>query len=255
MPDLLRDGVRLHYEDAGSGDAMVLVHGWCCDLRFMAPQASHFAKGGRVMSLDLRGHGESDKPRQRYSIEGHADDVAWLCGELGLARPVVVGHSMGGAVALALAAARPELARAIVMLDGAILPSAELLERADSLARAFGAPDYLQDLRAMVDRMFMEPDDAERRAWITDAMLEAPRHVVAAEWRALWAFDSISAAAKCVVPAMYVGSQSPVADMATLRRLMPGLIAAQTAGAGHFHQLEVPEQVNAMIERFLAIVA
>jgi pimeloyl-ACP methyl ester carboxylesterase len=52
---------------------------------------------------------------------------------------------------------------------------------------------------------------------------------------------------------MYVGSHAPVADMAALRAAMPNAVMAQTAGAGHFHQIEVPEQVNPMIERFLAI--
>jgi pimeloyl-ACP methyl ester carboxylesterase len=76
---------------------------------------------------------------------------------------------------------------------------------------------------------------------------------MAAEWRALWSNDYAGDAAKCAVPAMYVGSHAPVADMVKLRAAMPNAILAQTAGAGHFHQLIVPEQVNAMIDRFLAM--
>ena len=73
--------------------------------------------------MDLRGHGESDKPSQTYTMDGLADDLAWLLGELGVARPVVVGHSMGGVVALVLAARYPELPAAIVMVD---MPTAAL---------------------------------------------------------------------------------------------------------------------------------
>jgi pimeloyl-ACP methyl ester carboxylesterase len=65
--------------------------------------------------------------------------------------------------------------------------------------------------------------------------------------------DAESDAAKCRVPALYVGSAAPVADMQRLKELMPHVVLAQTAGAGHFHQLEVPDQVNAMIERFMLI--
>ena len=103
MGYLTRDGVKLHYEEAGAGEpAIVLIHGWCCDRTYFAPQAAHFAPTRRCISVDLRGHGQSDKPEQEYSIAGFADDVAWLCAQLGVERPVVAGHSMGGLVALAM---------------------------------------------------------------------------------------------------------------------------------------------------------
>jgi pimeloyl-ACP methyl ester carboxylesterase len=61
----------------------------------------------------------------------------------------------------------------------------------------------------------------------------------------------VADAQACRVAAMYVGAHAPIADMVRLRELMPHVVPAQTAGAGHFLQLEVPDQVNAMIERFL----
>ena len=60
--------------------------------------------------MDLRGHGESDKPDQDYTINGFVDDVAWLCGKIGLEKPVVIGHSMGGVIGMNLARKHPELA-------------------------------------------------------------------------------------------------------------------------------------------------
>ena len=64
MPTIKRDGINLVYEERGSGSpAFVFVHGWTCDRSFFAPQADYFAKKHRVVSLDLRGHGQSDKPQ------------------------------------------------------------------------------------------------------------------------------------------------------------------------------------------------
>ena len=103
--------------------------------------------------------------------------------------------------------------------------------------------------------MFMPTDDAARHDRIVAAMLATAKHVAVAEWDALWAFDSTEAAAACTVPAMYIGSHSPVADLNRVRAAMPKAIVGQTAGAGHLHQLEVPDQVNAMIDRFLTINA
>jgi len=72
-----------------------------------------------VISVYLRGHGDSDKPQTPYTVCGFADDVAWLCGELGVAKPIVIGHSMGGMTALEIAARYPELPSAIVAWSGA----------------------------------------------------------------------------------------------------------------------------------------
>ena len=103
---LIRDGTALAYEDAGHGEpAVVLVHGVACNRAFMAPQAQFLKATHRVVAIDLRGHGDSDAPRQRYTIGALADDVAWMCERLDVGRVVVVGHSLGGLVALEVAAA------------------------------------------------------------------------------------------------------------------------------------------------------
>src|SRR6266540_4902617 len=97
MENLVRDGVTLAFEQAGSGDPpLLLVHCWCCDHSFLEPQFQHFKERHRVISVDLRGHGESDKPQQEYTLAGFAEDLVWLCGQLNVQKPVAIGHSMGG---------------------------------------------------------------------------------------------------------------------------------------------------------------
>src|SRR2546428_11768419 len=103
------DGVKIAYEERGTGSpAFVFVHGWTCTRSFFAPQAEAFAKRHRVVSVDLRGHGESDKPQGAYPISAYADDVAHLIGELKLGKVIAVGHSMGGVRGLQLAVAPPD---------------------------------------------------------------------------------------------------------------------------------------------------
>ena len=127
MQRLRREGVNLFYKEA-AGDAppILLVHGWCCDHTYFAPQFERYAaRGHRVVAVDLRGYGRSDKPEGSYAMGVFADDLAWVCEQIGLEKPVVIGHSMGGIVAFDLAARYPDLPSAVIMLDAAIvLPSA-----------------------------------------------------------------------------------------------------------------------------------
>ena len=120
MATIMRNSVKLAFEDRGAGKpAFVFVHGWTCDRSFFAPQAEHFAQRHRVVSVDLRGHGESDKPQGAYPVGAYAEDIAHIIGQLGLGKVVAVGHSLGGITVLQLAAAHPGCVAAIVMVDPA----------------------------------------------------------------------------------------------------------------------------------------
>jgi pimeloyl-ACP methyl ester carboxylesterase len=258
MPQIvLSDGTRLAYDERGSGGPpLILIHGWCCDRTFLEPQAAHFSHGHRCVCIDLRGHGESDKPAAGYDIPRMADDVAAASDALGLGAAVVVGHSMGGAVGLALSARHPAAVAALVMLDGALIAPPALTAAVKEVTPVIASKEYLAPFRALVEGMFLPADDEARRGRIISTMTSAPHHVLAGCWEAIWRYDRERAAtdlASLTVPALYVGSYAPVADTARIRELNAAVMVAQTAGAGHFHQLDVPEQVNAMIERFLFV--
>src|SRR2546425_10061984 len=91
-----RDGINLSYLDTGSGEpAVVFIHGWCCNQTMWGEQTKAFAPKHRVIAVDLRGMGESDKPDQDYDIEGLGEDMTWLPNEIGLQPPGLIGPSMG----------------------------------------------------------------------------------------------------------------------------------------------------------------
>jgi pimeloyl-ACP methyl ester carboxylesterase len=254
VKQLVRDGVTLFYDEEGDGDPPVLlVHGWCCDHTYFAPQFEHFRRDHRTVAVDLRGHGRSDKPEQDYTMAAFADDLAWLCGEIGLQKPVVVGHSMGGVVALDLAARYPDLPAAIVALDSPIVVPEALKGAVQPLIAALRTDQCVQAAQGFVANMFHPSDDAARKARIIEAMCAAPQHVMASAMEQIFQYDSETAAKSCTVPVLAIGATSPPSDFARFRTLCSGLVTGQTVGTGHFHQLEVPGQINAMIDRFLAI--
>jgi pimeloyl-ACP methyl ester carboxylesterase len=255
MPRLSRDSVSLSYEEAGSGlPPVILVHGWACDRSFMAPQFEHFRCSHRTVAVDLRGHGESDCPDQDYRIDVFADDLAWMIRELALERPVCIGHSMGGAVVLELAARWPDALSAIVLLDTAVLPAPAVWTGVQPVIAGLRTSQYRDVLREFLAGTFFLPtDDVQRKTEIIDAMLTPPQHVLASAFEGIFLWDSDAAAARCRVPALYIASTRPRGDVARLHELCPQLVHGQIVSAGHFLQLEVPEQVNAMIDRFLAL--
>jgi pimeloyl-ACP methyl ester carboxylesterase len=241
LPHLRRAGVRLHYREAGRGaPALVLIHGWGGSLEHWERAAAALRRTWRVVRVDLRGHGRSDAPAEgRYDVTGFADDVAWMIGRLGLRRPLVVGHSTGGLVALQLAVDRPAAVRAIAMVDSLISS-----ETREALRRA--PPRGLE-------QMFHPGFDRRVARGIARQAARLPPHVARPAAASVFAHDSTSALRALRVPALFIAADAGGRDPEQARRALDGtgVWFGQVVGSGHYAMLEVPEQVVAMLRRFL----
>lgn len=254
MSSLTRNGVRLAYHEAGSGGpSLLFVHGFGGSAEHFAPQLEYFKRQHRVVALDRRGHGASDKPEAAYTIPEIASEVAWTARELGLHKPVVVVHSMGP-IGFELVRQEPDLASALIVLDAPLFPPAPIQHAFAQLGAALHSPAYREAIGASCDQfIFLPTDDAARRDRLHAALLETPQSILSATWDGLLAYDLTPAAASCKIPTLCVAAVMPC-DETRLRELCPRVTFGRTVGAGHFHQLEVPDQVNAMIERFIALL-
>jgi pimeloyl-ACP methyl ester carboxylesterase len=152
-----------------------------------------------------------------------------------------------------VAAQAPELLSALVLLDSPVFPSPAVATAFADLGAGLRTPGYRDVIAGLCERLiFLPTDDKARRARLHEAMLATPQSVLAATWEGFGAYDPTAALAACKLPMLFVSSVMP-ADEARLRALCPQVVFGRTVGAGHLHQLEVPEQVNAMIERFLRV--
>ena len=253
MKKLTHTGVDLAYDESGSGDArpMVFIHGWGCDHSYFAPQLELFRTLRHTVTVDLRGHGASDAPYQVYTVRGLADDLAWQCRELGLADPILVGHSMGGQVALECAACYPDRVGAVVLIDSVLFPPVLLRDQARALVGALEGPEYLSVLPGITDMFFLPSDAPDLKAKYTRSLMATPQHVLVSSLLGhIPDYDATDAASGCRCPIAYIGSEAPFADLVRFRELCPSIKTGQTIGSGHFSPLMVPEQINTMLQGF-----
>ena len=252
------DGTRLHYESAGRSErgapTLILVHGYAGNETQWQPAARLLARTHRVVRIDLRGHGRSGVSSNGYSIRQFADDLAAVARSSRISSAVVAGHSLGSTVALAAANRHTRLVRGVVLIDGALdrpVTAATVLRH--PLYRMVADqphPDGLVQLFAM---FYPDPRDAQLSARLIDEATRTDELAALQTWRASLSADIPALTARVRQPALYISrSRRPLVTAEQLRKVMPDAEYAQAHDCGHFVPLEVPEQVAAMVQRFLA---
>jgi pimeloyl-ACP methyl ester carboxylesterase len=249
---LRRDGVALGYAESGHGDPpILLVHGWGTDRSVMAPLFAYAERAHRAVSIDLRGFGESDAPAEAYTVRGYSDDLAFVATELALERPVVIGHSMGGLVAVDFAARYGDRVSAVVILESMVAASEHVLAGLRPVLDAIRTDRRRDVLAGLMTHLTGPRFDAAERARMVSFITACPPHVLISAMEDMIAFDSARAAARVTCPLLYVGTSATYADLDRLRALCPQLVTEQIEGCGHYFPLEAPDSLIAIVARFL----
>lgn len=257
-----RDGTRIFYSVRGKGrPPFIFIHGWCSNLRDWEPQARHFSRHHRVLSVDRRGHGRSAVPDDGYDARQHADDVAAVARKERIRGAVVVGHALGCPTTLELARRHPNLARAVVLVDGAIYPRMKLGDASDPagsrigrLIESLNGPSAEESFRAGYAAYFSPQADPEVVRRVVDEAARTPLAVATAELRAM-APGTQGSARAVRQPVLMINADPPggtSTNSTAVEAVIKNVQFGRVVGSGHFPQLEVPEQLNPMIERFVA---
>lgn len=249
------DGVTISYwRTGGAQPPIVLLHGLIGSGACWAPVARDLEGEFDVVMPDARGHGDSSAPASGYRYEDHARDVAHLLAGLDLARPVLVGHSMGGMIAAIVASRAPRLLRALVLVDPTFLDP----ER----QREVHASDVAGQHRALlrVDQATMIAQARERSRHRSAALVAL--QVEARRKTHLGAFDLLTPPAPdyrdvvraIAVPTLLViGDRDPVvtpALAAELCALNPRIRVEQIRDAGHGLPFDQPAALAQRVAAF-----
>jgi pimeloyl-ACP methyl ester carboxylesterase len=261
--DLPDGDLQVREDGPADGPPVVLLHGFACSLRWWDDIVPALARGHRVIRFDLLGHGGAEKPKEGYGMESQARLVAAALDRLGVRRAAVVGHSMGGSVATALAEQRPRRVRSLVILDspskqgdaelpltarlGFVPVLGQAIKRAvpdamvrnglePAFAEGFDVPDrFVDDLHDMTytsyDDSHRGADDYSDERGLADRLADES------------------------VPLLVVyGAEDDLVDPQSAQgfRAVPGARIVTLDGVGHSPHVEAPRATARLIDRFLA---
>lgn len=253
-------GIELAYTDAGSGPAVVFLHGFPFDRSMWSGQVERLSSSFRVIAPDLRGHGETTVTREPSTMEEMAEDVVALLDELNVPRAVVCGLSMGGYVALALYRAHPSRVRALMLADTRAKPDAEEARRTreENAQRALA-----EGMEPIVDSMLPKLLSARTRegrpevaARLREMMSGVNPVGAAAALRGMaLRRDQTDLLPNMDVPVLViVGSEdviTPPSESEAMHALVGGSRLQVIEGAGHVSNVERPEEFDRALAEFL----
>jgi len=266
----MADGVRVHYRDQGNpnGPPVVMVHGFAASLQAWEPWVARLGDTYRIVTLDLPGHGLTRAPEgYAASLDGNADLVNAVADRLHLGPYVLVGNSMGGAVAWNTVLRHPAQVKALVLVDAAGWPSATRQGPPPVISALFGNPIGRAMLRnidtrpmaksglmaayrdpklvtpALVDRYV----DLSRAPGHRDILLRMqPRSAHAVTARS---FKAIT------IPTLVMHGEAdaliPVGDGRAFAAAIPGAILITYPGVGHVPMEQIPERSADDLRAFL----
>lgn len=254
------EGCTLHYEEYGHGSPLILIHGLgssCLDWELQVPV---FAQHYRLVLVDVRGHGRSDKPRERYSIAGFTADLVALIEHLQLPPAHVVGLSMGGMIAFQLAVDEPQMLKSLCIVNSA--PQVKVRTAGDywqwakrwSLARVLSLSTIGKALGTM---LFPKPEQAELRRKMAERWAKNDKRAYLASFDAIVGWGVQEQLSKISCPTLVISADhdyTPVAQKEIYVKLLPDARLVVIEDSRHATPLDQPEHFNNTLLDFLKTV-
>ncbi|MFB9277714.1 alpha/beta fold hydrolase [Cohnella cellulosilytica] len=256
----LSTGISVAYEEAGKGEPIVLLHGFCGSRRYWEEALPHFAGIGRTIVPDLRGHGDSDAAgsEERYTMEDLADDVAALMDELNLPKIALFGHSLGGYAALAFAEKYPHRLTALGLVHSTAYPDTEQAKenrlKAAETIRTQGVDAFVDGL---VPKLF-SPAHRESKPELIAKAKEigygtSPEGAAGCALGMRARPDRVSVLQRLNLPILLLAGESDEVIPPEKRFPVSGdnVTAITLEGVGHMGMMEAPEALAGCIGSFM----
>ncbi|MHB8575544.1 MAG: alpha/beta fold hydrolase [Dehalococcoidia bacterium] len=251
------NGTTLNYDEQGAGRALLLIHGIGGSGQDWSPVIPAFAATARVVAVDVRGFGLSDKPPGPYNARLWADDLAALWLKLELGRGFVLGHSMGGVIAQRLVLDHPE-----VLLGAMLMSTSSMVKEAASVNWERQADEIERDgLGPMTERRQAGYTDEFRREHPEALAADERRlrlnepHAYAAAARAVARYNFTDELASVRMPVLIIqgldDKQTPPGGSVILSRTLPGSRLEMLEHCGHNVYTDQPQRLIDLVSGFV----
>src|SRR5438105_3125564 len=263
MPTIATNGVRLRYVRDGSGDPVLLLHGYIFGADWWRPQIDALRDRFDVVALDLRGQMGSETTEAGYDLWNQAEDAYGVIEQLGIAPAHCVGLSMGGMIAMRLAMGHPEAVRSLVLMDtSAGSEDPDKAERYEGMAQVVEA-GHLEAVIPALPPIFLADDFiVEHRDEVDEWLrrLEAADHTgLVHSIRAINTRDDVTGRlGEIRVPTLVIhGEEDAAIPMQRADELASGIAGAalRTVSGAHQSNVDRPDDTSRMIRTFLLEVA
>ena len=259
MPYELINNTKIFYELSGkaSGETILFLHGLGSSTRDWETQIPAFAPEYHVMTIDMRGHGQSDKPRDAYSMPLFASDVKELLHRLGIEKVHLVGLSMGGMIAFQLAVDSQELIQSMTIINSGPAVTVKTFKDRLSIWLRFLIVRFMGMQKmgeTLAPRLFVEPEQDNLRQMFIQRWAENDPQAYMNAMRAIVGWDVEHQIHDINIPALIIASDkdyTPVSAKESYVKKMPDATLHVIENAHHAVPIEHPDIVNDAVMRFI----
>jgi pimeloyl-ACP methyl ester carboxylesterase len=258
MPKQLVKDIEMYYEITGEGDPLLLIHGLGSSTRDWEEQVPVFSKKYQVITIDMRGHGKTDKPKGPYSIKMFADDISKLMKKLKIASAHILGLSLGGVTAFQFAVDYPELVKSLIIVNAGVemrvdsfKQKREFLKRA-IIIRLVGMKKMG---KVLATRLFIKPEQEELRIKMIERWEKNDKKAYLSALYSLKGWSVRDQLPNITNPTLVIGSDedyTPSSIKEEFVALIPNGKFIEIEDARHAVSMEKPMEFNEIVLRFLS---
>jgi len=258
MPRIRVNGIDLYHEMSGEGPPLVFIHGLGSSAKDWGFQVAEFSPKYKVVTFDLRGHGQSDKPAGPYTLPLFSSDAAGLLKALDIDSAHIVGVSLGGGVAFQLTIDYPELVKTLTIVNsgpamgGTFEQAQQEIERRVAIVQQVGMRAMGE---ALAPNLFPKLEQQPLREGFIESWAENDPDAYIASTRSMLGWDVTDKLGSIRCPTLVISADqdyTPVAAKEAYVKLMPNARLVVIPDAHHGTPIEKPEEFNAVLGSFLA---
>jgi pimeloyl-ACP methyl ester carboxylesterase len=258
MPKKKVKDIDMYYEMTGEGDPILFIHGLGSSTRDWEEQVPVFSQKYKIITIDLRGHGQTDKPKGPYSMKMFAEDIAELLKKLGINSTHILGISLGGGVAFQMAVDYPELVKSLIIVNSGIeIPMDSFKMKLEAFKRTFIVKlvGMKKMGKVLAPRLFIKPEQEDLRKKLIERWAENDKKAYLIALRALMGWSVRDQLKKIKFPTLVIGSDEDYAPSSVKEEytaLIPNARFIEIKDARHAVSIEKPKEFNEIVMSFLS---